>query len=363
MDTKDLKGLMEAYSEVYAPREEIEEKFVDPSHGPFDDPKRIGMKSPNKNMMDKHKKLMSKGDPESTARAGKIAKAKLQTTLRAYGNNVDEATVVASPAPGGRGKKNPYTKEVRTSAPTKTSSGYSNVKDAKDRMKKPLSRYPKPEMQLKDVKEAQYTPPPQAQQPPAEVRKAPKKAPNPVTTVGTGLAAAYVGNEIGKQLLKKKPVRGVFEEVDIYDIILEHLLDEGFADTIESAEAIMVNMSEEWRDSIMLDEGVTLAQYKRKRQEYKDSQSGRRSSRVNLGPAGSEPRVERDMETRGAFGTGEYGGTTKNPKKLRKQKAMGEIGEQVDIYDIILSHLLDEGYAETVEAAEVIMVNMSEYWR
>jgi len=74
-----------------------------------------------------------------------------------------------------------------------------------------------------------------------------------------------------------------------------------------------------------LDEGVTLAQYKRKRQEYKDSQSGRRSSRVNLGPAGSEPRVERDMETRGAFGTGEYGGTTKNPKKLRKQRAMGEL--------------------------------------
>ena len=39
------------------------------------------------------------------------------------------------------------------------------------------------------------------------------------------------------------------------------------------------------------------------------------------------------------------------------------LGEQVDIYDIILSHLLDEGYAETPEAAEAIMVNMSEEWR
>ena len=37
--------------------------------------------------------------------------------------------------------------------------------------------------------------------------------------------------------------------------------------------------------------------------------------------------------------------------------------EEVDIYDIILSHLLDEGYAETPEAAEAIMVNMSEEWR
>jgi len=38
---------------------------------------------------------------------------------------------------------------------------------------------------------------------------------------------------------------------DIYDIILSHLLDEGYAETPEAAEAIMVNMSEEWRDTII----------------------------------------------------------------------------------------------------------------
>jgi hypothetical protein len=41
------------------------------------------------------------------------------------------------------------------------------------------------------------------------------------------------------------------EEVDLYDIILSHLLDEGYAETPEAAEAIMVNMSEEWRESIL----------------------------------------------------------------------------------------------------------------
>ena len=41
------------------------------------------------------------------------------------------------------------------------------------------------------------------------------------------------------------------EEVDIYDVILSHLLDEGYADSVESAEKIMVNMSEEWRDEIL----------------------------------------------------------------------------------------------------------------
>jgi len=46
------------------------------------------------------------------------------------------------------------------------------------------------------------------------------------------------------------------------------------------------------------------------------------------------------------------------PKKKKEQQK-----EQVDLYDIIFSHLLDEGYAKTPEAAKAIMVNMSEDWR
>jgi len=164
-------------------------------------------------------------------------------------HQVDEATAVASPAPGGRGRKNSYTKEIRTGASTKTSSKYSNVSDAKERMKTPLSRYDAPKMQLKKeeyVDEAQYTAPPQPQQRPAEVRKAPKNKLDPGATVGTGIAAAYVGNEIGKKLLKKKPgVRGVFEEADVFDSILEYLVAEGYADNNQEALYIMANLSED----------------------------------------------------------------------------------------------------------------------
>ena len=49
------------------------------------------------------------------------------------------------------------------------------------------------------------------------------------------------------------------EEIDLYDIILSHLLDEGYADSYEAAEVIMVNMSEDWRESIVeevLEEGA-----------------------------------------------------------------------------------------------------------
>jgi hypothetical protein len=45
--------------------------------------------------------------------------------------------------------------------------------------------------------------------------------------------------------------QGIRDSYDLYDIILTHLLDEGYADTQQAAEAIMVNMSEEWRDSII----------------------------------------------------------------------------------------------------------------
>jgi hypothetical protein len=47
--------------------------------------------------------------------------------------------------------------------------------------------------------------------------------------------------------------RSVREEVepDLFDAILEHLIAEGYADTNESALAIMANMSEEWRQSIV----------------------------------------------------------------------------------------------------------------
>jgi hypothetical protein len=45
--------------------------------------------------------------------------------------------------------------------------------------------------------------------------------------------------------------KGLPEEVDTFDAILEHLVAEGYADTNENALAIMANMSEEWREEIL----------------------------------------------------------------------------------------------------------------
>jgi hypothetical protein len=59
------------------------------------------------------------------------------------------------------------------------------------------------------------------------------------------------------------------EQVDLYDIILSHLLDEGYAETQEQAEVIMVNMSEDWRESILSEAILEYQPFKDKRKRVK----------------------------------------------------------------------------------------------
>ena len=58
-----------------------------------------------------------------------------------------------------------------------------------------------------------------------------------------------VGSEKNKEMMQKR--RPLNQDVDLFDIIKGHLMSEGYADTNEAALAIMANMSEEWRESIV----------------------------------------------------------------------------------------------------------------
>lgn len=89
------------------------------------------------------------------------------------------------------------------------------------------------------------------------------EAENPYRTIrGKSINAA--GQEVpwkvkatpsGTTYINGKPSREakkrIKEDYDAFDIVLEYLLDEGYADSLESAEAIMVNMSEEWIEGIL----------------------------------------------------------------------------------------------------------------
>ena len=65
--------------------------------------------------------------------------------------------------------------------------------------------------------------------------------------------------------------------------------------------------------------------------------------------------------TRVVKGAGEPQAVT-YPRKKGKPSTEIVRKEEFDLYDLVLAHLIDEGYAETQEAANAIMANMSEGW-
>ena len=122
----------------------------------------------------------------------------------------------------------------------------------------------------------------------------------------TGQTDAYKAEKEAQSKLKK-------EHFEIFDTVLEFLQVEGYAETLEEAEWLMANVIDEEAIDIILDEG------KSSRPRYP---GGR-------GVLGQERRDEkREASAENMRGHTEGPGTvTKNPKKLRKQKAMGELGE------------------------------------
>ena len=94
-------------------------------------------------------------------------------------------------------------------------------------------------------------------------------------------------------------------------------------------------------------------------------ESGKNDARIrgNIKSFGSNYTPPRDWDQSANRGKGAVLNAKQKEKQRRKTVAKSSMGEGYDLYDIILSHLLDEGYAETLEQAQVIMVNMSEDWR
>jgi hypothetical protein len=86
----------------------------------------------------------------------------------------------------------------------------------------------------------------------------------------------------------RMPKKKVEEETDLFDYILEHLLDEGYADTEEAALKIMANMSEDWRQSIVEAGGAIRADV---------PQPGQRTVRMTA--TGKEPAGDRFVRQAG----------------------------------------------------------------
>ena len=109
------------------------------------------------------------------------------------------------------------------------------------------------------------------------------------------------------------------EDVNVFDILISHLLDEGYADDVKNAYCILENMSEEWVLEI-LDEKTATPPSKFNVRKGLDAKSRRLRRSSDFYTYGEDP----DPEDRRISTSKGEGGITKNPKKLRKQKAMGE---------------------------------------
>ena len=65
---------------------------------------------------------------------------------------------------------------------------------------------------------------------------------------GTALGSA-ANPEVRRRL--NLPQKNLNQNFDPFDVVLGHLIDEGYADTEEAAAVIMANMSEEWKEGIL----------------------------------------------------------------------------------------------------------------
>jgi hypothetical protein len=78
----------------------------------------------------------------------------------------------------------------------------------------------------------------------------PTPTPKPVATpTPKPVATPVVKRDPNLGLNPRERMR--LQSFDLFDLVKGHLLDEGYADTEEAALAIMINMSEEWKQSII----------------------------------------------------------------------------------------------------------------
>jgi hypothetical protein len=180
------------------------------------------------------------------------------------------------------------------------------------------------------------------------------------------------GAELAKRKAERKVAEEQNEEFDIFDVVLEFLQVEGYAETLEEAEWIMANeLDAEDIEEILEAEGSygqtpkartamgKLEVSRRTKPVGEYSQRGEKTRKVkaaekhnrrmdngpdvgNRGKKSTSPRYsfkggrgkmdqdsrdwsrERDVEYSAGENKHGEGSVTKNPKKLRKQKAMGE---------------------------------------
>jgi hypothetical protein len=106
----------------------------------------------------------------------------------------------------------------------------------------------------------------------------------------------------GKKLERQKKTGVSAESFDLFDYILEYLVAEGYADTNEAAISIMVNMSEDWRESIMeADSLAAMAARREKRLKAQRKREGTSATGQDWGHNYGQTAAQREAGNKAEF--------------------------------------------------------------
>ena len=141
-----------------------------------------------------------------------------------------------------------------------------------------------------------------------------EEGPGPKAPKRGGRSGRGANTDRGSGNAAARRMREEFEG-DLFDFILEHLVAEGYADTNEAALAIMANMSEEWKQSIveeLISEGekpFPHEKVERKQKSLRDKGGDALERRMKMGAARRRAKeAERTGGSQQDAGAGWYHG-------------------------------------------------------
>ena len=167
---------------------------------------------------------------------------------------------------------------------------------------------------------------------------------------------------------EKKQLNMGDETFDLFDVIMEFLCVEGYAETLEDAEWIMANiideeaidiiLGEEQLDEISLKTKISAFKNRATREFESDgdnpkdfTKSGESKADITIANIVNKHGKKAGQHAKRAAHAGIFG---------RKSFSMPKkpTNEELDIFDVVLEFLQAEGYAETLEEAEWLMANV-----
>ncbi len=256
LTSNEISDLMEAYSEVYAPKEEVVEENIEqldeyaaggvPGSGGAVRMYSRPVANTGSSYQSRFARPMNAGTPQRTGRATPVSRPPIGGLPSNYRGQELQAGARASASQVGTSRQG----SAGTSAAPSAAAPRPATRPAPAPVARPTAAVARPAAAPVRPATTAKTSPVAAPTPTSSTTTAAPLEKKP--SLASGLAdlrkmrMASQMRQAGANVTSTQ-----LASFDPFDIVKGYLLDEGYADTEESALVIMANMSEEWRQSIL----------------------------------------------------------------------------------------------------------------